>query len=156
MERSFGKIGGCARQVDYSFYLSLEAKYYFDGRLLIDRTRIGELLEVQVSSSIFVDCVSLHAHQPTNQALTVKEKHRLVSSHRKSRWTSTVFSRETRENGMEKHDVSNNSRTPATIYRSQSVPPDLAAFRKHDDRLDTAPPPSFQPPTYSWPPMIQV
>lgn len=80
---------------------------------------VGELLEVQVSSSIFVDCVSLHA---AHQALTVKEN--LVHA---------VFSRETRENGVENRDVSNNSRTrvtPTAIYRSQSVPPDLAAFRK--------------------------
>lgn len=34
------KVGWCARQVDYSFHPSLGAKYYFDGRLLIDRTRI--------------------------------------------------------------------------------------------------------------------
>lgn len=99
-------------------------------------------------------CLCTPTNQPTNQP--GPDRQRKASSHRKSRWTSAVFSRETRENGVENHDVSNNSRTPATIYRSQSVPPDLAAFRKHDDRLDTAPPPPFQAPTYSWPPMIQV
>lgn len=91
--------------------------------------------------------MSLHAHhnRPTDQP--GPDRQRKASSRRIAKPAGRpprFFARETRENGMENHDVSNNSRTPATIYRSQSVPPDLAAFRKHDDRLDIAPPPPFQ------------
>lgn len=92
--------------MDYSFHPSLGAKYYFDGRLLIDRTRIRRWTARGSSIILYFRPLRVSARpptsQPTNQALTVKEKHRRIAKaagrppffrakQEKMEWKTTTF-----------------------------------------------------------------